>query len=33
MRKKVDFWLENANIFVDIETEIWYKNKRLENAN
>ena len=33
MRKKVNFWLENANIFVDMKKELWYKNKWLENAN
>ena len=33
MRKKVDLWLENANIFVDMKKELWYKNKWLENAN
>lgn len=33
MRKKVDFWLENANIWVDMKKELWYKNKWLENAN
>lgn len=31
--KKVDLWLENANIFVDMKKELWYKNKWLENAN
>ena len=30
MRKKVNFWLENANIFVDMKKELWYKNKWLE---
>ena len=33
MRKKVNLWLENANIFVDMKKELWYKNKWLENAN
>ena len=33
MRKKVNFWLENANIVVDMKKELWYKNKWLENAN
>ena len=33
MRKKVNFWLENATIFVDMKKELWYNNKWLENAN
>ena len=33
MRKKVDFWLEIANIFMDMKKKMWYKIRWLENAN